>query len=142
MHLTETQAYLNKRKNILGYAHGGYVQHLADGGPSGMVSGPGTSTSDSIPTMLSNGEFVINAASTRVYRPLLDAINSGARVAAPTVMSRVTGGGSPELATAAVELRAAAANLRNAKVEMDGRPVGQIVSRHIGRETDQRRRTG
>lgn len=44
----------------------------ADGGP---VTGPGTSRSDSIPAMLSNGEFVVNAESTKKYRPLLDALN-------------------------------------------------------------------
>jgi len=33
----------------------------------GFVSGPGTSTSDSIPAMLSNGEYVINADSVKKY---------------------------------------------------------------------------
>ncbi|NDB58705.1 phage tail tape measure protein, partial [bacterium] len=33
--------------------------------PGGVVSGPGTGTSDSIPAMLSNGEFVINARSAQ-----------------------------------------------------------------------------
>lgn len=33
----------------------------------GLVRGPGTSRSDSIPAMLSNGEFVINAATTRFF---------------------------------------------------------------------------
>jgi hypothetical protein len=41
----------------------------------GFVTGPGTSTSDSIPTMLSNGESVINAASTAMFKPLLSTIN-------------------------------------------------------------------
>lgn len=45
---------------------------LASGG---VVSGPGTSTSDSIPAMLSNGESVINANSTAMFGPLLSAIN-------------------------------------------------------------------
>jgi len=45
---------------------------LASGG---MVSGPGTEKSDSIPAMLSNGESVINARSTRMFAPLLSAIN-------------------------------------------------------------------
>lgn len=49
--------------------------HLADGGP---IVGAGTATSDSIPAMLSNGEYVLNAnAVRRVGRPLLDAINYG-----------------------------------------------------------------
>lgn len=43
----------------------------------GAVFGPGTGTSDSIPAMLSNGEFVINAQSTRKFGPLLERINSG-----------------------------------------------------------------
>lgn len=46
----------------------------------GMIHGPGTGTSDSIPTMLSNGEFVVNARSTARNRHLLEAINSGGRV--------------------------------------------------------------
>lgn len=43
----------------------------------GEVSGRGTNTSDSIPTMLSNGEFVVNARSTRKNLTLLRALNSG-----------------------------------------------------------------
>lgn len=43
----------------------------------GYISGRGTSTSDSIPAMLSNGEYVVNAAAVREHRALLDAINSG-----------------------------------------------------------------
>jgi hypothetical protein len=41
----------------------------------GYVSGPGSGTSDSIPAMLSNGESVINAASTAMFAPLLSTIN-------------------------------------------------------------------
>lgn len=41
----------------------------------GIVTGPGTETSDSIPALLSNGEFVINAKATKAYRPLLEDIN-------------------------------------------------------------------
>ena len=43
----------------------------------GMVSGPGTGTSDSIPARLSNGEFVVNAAATAKNKSLLRAINAG-----------------------------------------------------------------
>jgi hypothetical protein len=42
----------------------------------GYVSGQGTGTSDSIPAMLSNGEFVVNARSTSMFGGLLNAINS------------------------------------------------------------------
>ena len=44
----------------------------------GLISGPGTGTSDSIPAMLSNGEFVVNSAATAQHRNLLEAINGGA----------------------------------------------------------------
>ncbi|MFG1794129.1 hypothetical protein [Nocardia sp. NPDC049149] len=43
----------------------------------GMILGPGSRTSDSIPVMLSNGEYVVNAASTAKMLPLLQAINAG-----------------------------------------------------------------
>jgi TP901 family phage tail tape measure protein len=54
-------------------AQGGIVKHF---GPGGGVSGPGTGTSDSIPAMLSNGEYVIRAASVQAIGvPMLDKIN-------------------------------------------------------------------
>lgn len=48
----------------------------------GFVSGAGTGTSDSIPAMLSDGEFVMNADATRRFGPELEAMNSG-RSASP-----------------------------------------------------------
>lgn len=41
----------------------------------GKVNGPGSGTSDSIPAMLSNGEYVMTARATRLYEPLLAAMN-------------------------------------------------------------------
>lgn len=58
------------------HARGGLIRRAA-GGPAGLVSGPGTGTSDSIRALLSNGEYVVNANSTRRFLPLLRAINSG-----------------------------------------------------------------
>jgi TP901 family phage tail tape measure protein len=53
----------------------GGTKKLATGG---FVSGPGTPTSDSIPAMLSNGEYVINAKTTKqIGLDTLDAINFG-----------------------------------------------------------------
>lgn len=53
----------------------GAAMAFASGGP---VRGAGTGTSDSIPTMLSNGEYVINAdAAAQIGLPTLNAINSG-----------------------------------------------------------------
>jgi tape measure domain-containing protein len=43
----------------------------------GHVVGPGSGTSDSIPMMLSNGEFVVNAKATKANLALLHGINSG-----------------------------------------------------------------
>jgi hypothetical protein len=42
----------------------------------GLVTGPGSGTSDSIHAMLSNREFVVNAAQTAKFLPLLTAINT------------------------------------------------------------------
>lgn len=58
-------AALKSADSFFGFARGGHVR------------GPGSATSDSIPSLLSNGEFVINAASTSRHRGLLEAINAG-----------------------------------------------------------------
>lgn len=68
--------------SALGFSGGGAVPKFAEGG---HVRGPGTGTSDSIPAMLSNGEYVVNAAATARHRALLDAINAG--VALPAFAS-------------------------------------------------------
>lgn len=53
----------------------GYAHLFADGG---KVEGPGTATSDSIPAMLSNGEYVINARSAQMIGyDTLDKMNAG-----------------------------------------------------------------
>ena len=46
------------------YATGGPVQYIPFGG---AVVGPGTGTSDSIPALISNGEYVIKAAAVQKY---------------------------------------------------------------------------
>lgn len=127
---------------IVRRAAGGPIQHLAGGGqPSGMVFGPGSSTSDSILTALSNGEFVVNARATAANRPLLDAINSGVRVPAAAVVSGASGGSSRGVDVGTLA-RAVAAALNGVTVQMDGKPVGQIVSRNLGQTTSLRRKTG
>jgi hypothetical protein len=58
--------YYAERKKIQGLATGGYI------------SGSGTATSDSIPAMLSNGEFVMRAAAVQKFGAgFMSAINSG-----------------------------------------------------------------
>lgn len=63
----------------------------------GFITGPGGDTSDDIPAMLSNGEFVINSRSTRVFRPLLETINSASNLPAFAAggLVRESGGSSP-----------------------------------------------
>lgn len=64
---------------VPGYASGGDVQFA----PDGLLSGPGTGRSDDILAMFASGavgrvsttEYVVNAASTKKYLPLLEAIN-------------------------------------------------------------------
>jgi hypothetical protein len=57
----------------------------ADGG---LVLGPGTSRSDSIPANLSNGEFVMNAASTAMFLPMLEMLNNtGRSTSVPSLMT-------------------------------------------------------
>jgi hypothetical protein len=48
--------------SMLEYADGGDVEYPRMNGP---ISGPGTETSDDIPAMLSDGEFVVNAKAVR-----------------------------------------------------------------------------
>lgn len=64
---------------IFGFADGGQVD------AAGRITGPGSPTSDSIlallngqdPIALSTGESIVNAAATRRYWPLIDAMNRG-----------------------------------------------------------------
>lgn len=66
--------YAAKGGLIKGYASGGMVG-FPGGGP---VSGPGTSTSDSIPTWLSDGEYVIRAKSVAKYGlAFMNTLNQG-----------------------------------------------------------------
>lgn len=53
------------------------------------IGGPGTSTSDSIPGLLSRGESVINAAGTRLNAPILRAINAGADLSAVSAPANI-----------------------------------------------------
>lgn len=71
------------KKAAAGFADGGYV------------SGPGSSRSDSIPAMLSNGEYVINAASVNKYGVgLLNRLNNGLGFADGGLASRLMVNGS------------------------------------------------
>jgi len=91
---TKTGSYLNETIQVGGQSYqisgfdkasGRYsLRKLAMGGPikhyepGGNVRGPGTGISDSIPAMLSNGEYVIKANSVKKYgTETFDALNAG-----------------------------------------------------------------
>lgn len=90
------EAFQRSGLNITGYVNAvdrGYTGR-AFGATGGYVSGPGTGTSDSVPAMLSNGEYVINAKSTSKYRNLLARINAeGNKFATGGLVSGNSGAG-------------------------------------------------
>lgn len=51
------------------------INVVASRASGGIITGAGTSTSDSIPARLSNGEYVVNARATSQFLPLLNSIN-------------------------------------------------------------------
>lgn len=55
----------------------GLGEGVARAATGGLIKGPGTGTSDSIPYWLSNGEYVVNAKATKENLALLQALNSG-----------------------------------------------------------------
>lgn len=55
----------------------------------GLITGPGSGTSDSILMYGSSGEFMMNAKATARYRPVLEAMNSGL----PGIIPGFAGGG-------------------------------------------------
>lgn len=64
----------------------------------GLITGPGSGTSDSIPAYLSNREFVVNAEDTAPWLPFLLAINRGEfRSLAPLLTSLSKGLRVPQL---------------------------------------------
>lgn len=78
----------------------------ASGGP---VRGPGGPRDDQVPAMLSNGEYVVNAAAAGRHRGLLDAINSGRYMASGgLVVSTQTAGLAQTMAAERKALLAAA----------------------------------
>lgn len=104
---------------------------LKDGG---LVRGPGSSRSDSIDAALSDGEFVVNAASTSRNLPALKAINNGQNVsgAAPmqapnvTVPVNIVNVTDPQQALAALGTEAGTQVIMNA-IEQNSRQVAQII---------------
>lgn len=93
---------------IVARKDGGLVGKLQKYASGGFVSGPGGPRTDSIMAMLSNGEFVVNAAATNKYLPLLQAINSGSLSGSgPSSVQEFSGttpSGNSELASPTVNI--------------------------------------
>ncbi|UIY25883.1 hypothetical protein LZK76_10825 [Rhizobium leguminosarum] len=134
-----------------GLATGGLVGRFAGGG---RVSGPGTSTSDSIPARLSVGEFVIRARAVQKYGAELFALLNGGRLpadyfhglklAAGGLVSGLTSGmGMPRLVPAFAEGGpVAASGGRPINLTFDGQSYQMIapedvadrLAKHQGRQ--------
>ena len=75
---------IERVKNPYEKAMGGAIRKYGNGSMGG-VWGPGSSTSDSIPALLSNGEYVLNAAATQNFGiPLLDQMNGSYNIPSST----------------------------------------------------------
>lgn len=115
--------------NLANRAKGGLIQYRASGGPSGMVTGPGTGTSDTAGLYaLSNGEYVINAVATARYLPLIKAINAQGMAG-----GGMTAAGSPAgLDGVIAEIRILAAMLADRPVQLvatnGGLPLAKVVN--------------
>lgn len=114
------------KASIGGFADGGMVSGGA-GIPGfatgGYVSGPGGPRSDSIPAMLSNGEFVINAQATKQFGPLLDAINSGNM----EMMGLAAGGLANDTSTISAPAQAPASSVDDSGKSSDKGTGGNIT---------------
>jgi hypothetical protein len=75
--LPKTRMKNKQKRGWHDYAGGAWGDTLYKAA-GGYIMGPGSGISDSIPAMLSNGEFVVKASSVAKYgTPMLDAINKG-----------------------------------------------------------------
>lgn len=111
----------------------------------GSISGPGTGTSDSVPAMLSDGEYVIRASAAKKNRALLEAINSGFRIpkfAAGGMVGR-SGGGRGPMVAATVEIHNhtdGKSNIRSeTKQDADGgMRIDNFIDEVVGAKMQQR----
>jgi len=129
---------------VKGYNAGPSLKKLAMGGiikkyaTAGFVSGPGTGTSDSIPVMLSNGEYVIRAAAVQsVGTSFLDGINrmSAGGIATKYSVPRMNMGGRIDMSNGG---RASTSNaLYNINVTLNGT---DLTADDVARTIEQRMR--
>ena len=112
----------------------GLIPRNASGG---FISGPGSARSDSILARLSDGEFVVNAGSTRKFLPLLSAINSAPGFQAGGPVGR---SGGRSFVTVNVIDQSTRGN--NVDVEQQSTPAGETINLLIRDATDSNIREG
>ena len=134
----------------------GGIPFFASGG---CVSGPGSGTSDSIPAMLSNGEYVVRASAVeRLGVPFLDRLNyggtdifntvnrfaSGGCVGVPVIksldMPGFAAGGYVSLADASItvpEFRAEPERIDLAALSVPAKLLKALVAGHTGERRDE-----
>lgn len=112
------------------YASGGRVQGFPGGGP---IVGPGTGTSDDVPIMASNGEYVVNAASTRKHLALVEAINDDRLNSSSSGVRTAAAMGSSDLARAIVSMMRGTMNAAAERARTLAVSTVATLSRDIGR---------
>lgn len=132
--MTTRMLLLKALKGIFGFNEGGMVGSPLQLATGGFLQGPGSGTSDSIPTMLSNGEYVINAKATGKYLPLLDAINSGKDIGFASGGLSAEGGnlGAPPKAAKSDDTAAAATGDASKSIVINN----YVTSKAIGEALD------
>ncbi|MEV7761815.1 hypothetical protein [Curtobacterium flaccumfaciens] len=106
----------------------------ASGGP---VYGPGTGTSDSIPAMLSNGEYVIREKSVRKYGTgILDRINSGHYANGGLVQKFASGGAVGAANARAAKARAAQLKRQQAVAKARAEARADAEAARLEKQTD------
>ena len=110
-----------KNGGVIGFANGGNAMKRF--APGGQVFGQGGPRSDKIPAMLSNGEYVVNAAATARTLPLLNAINYGVTQKNGDAGSMVGGGGGSLMNSVSITV--------NPSPGMDESELAAMVSREL-----------
>ncbi|KEJ91137.1 tape measure protein [Synergistes jonesii] len=157
--ITATHALSQTLAKGGGGAIGNSVKGAAAFASGGCVSGPGSGTSDSIPAMLSNGEYVVRASAVeRLGVPFLDRLNyggtdifntvnrfaSGGCVGVPVIksldMPGFAAGGYVSLADASItvpEFRAEPERIDLAALSVPAKLLKALVAGHTGERRDE-----